>query len=279
MLATERNFIRPILLVVLAASAAIATVEERVPRRDYGRNAQMTQGATTPLNQTSTSIPVRNLALQPEALKVSRKLGRRFRSTTPRNSTLTGELKTDSGVQAVLLVRRQTARGEQIRIVIGTDPEAFTWDEAEGTKSTSGTLDEARRSLIERLAFDSVDQFVLAQLRGAGYSTVGQNVRPTNADDNYNGPLWDIIRVDDPERNPDKKPSSHWRLYYINTKTGLIDKVVSEIRSHRVEADFSSWSEQSGEKFPARIVWKSNGQVLMDMRISGFTVSAAEGAN
>jgi hypothetical protein len=97
------------------------------------------------------------------------------------------------------------------------------------------------------------------QLRGASYYTVARSVRPADAPDGYDGPLWTIVRV--------------WRLYYINTATGLIDRIESEVEGQLIVAEISSWTEQDGEKLPAQIVWTRNGQTLMQYSLTNFSQS------
>jgi hypothetical protein len=130
--------------------------------------------------------------------------------------------------------------------------------------------DEINRVLIERLVFDSPDQFVLAQLRGASYYTVARNVRPPEASDGYSGPLWNIVRVNDPEPDEAKRARSRWRLYYINTKTGLIERIVSNSDGQQVTATLA-WAEVQGEKIPVRITWKRQGETIMQYAMTDFT--------
>lgn len=95
-------------------------------------------------------------------------------------------------------------------------------------------------------------RFVLAQLRGASYYTEARNVRPEEAggSDSYTGPVWDLVRVGEPKRGAQAKPQSPWRLYYINTSTGLIDKIVSEEQGETITAEISGWTNQNGELAP-----------------------------
>jgi hypothetical protein len=92
---------------------------------------------------------------------------------------------------------------------------------------------------------------------------VARNVRSERADDyDANGP-WDVIRVDDPEEDPQKRPLSQWRLYYLSRTTGLIDKIISEASGERTEAHLSEWKEQSGEEFPTKIIWSNQNGIRM----------------
>jgi hypothetical protein len=124
--------------------------------------------------------------------------------------------------------------------------------------------------LIERLVFDSPDQFVLAQLRGARYFTVSRGVRPAEAGDGYSGPLWNIVRVDDRETDQSKPAESRWRLYYLNTNNGLIDRIVSEVNGQQIIAELS-WTESNGEKVPSQITWTRQGQVIMQYSLTNFS--------
>lgn len=223
--------------------------------------------------QSQRGSKFRNLSLQPEAFKLSRMLGQRFASANREVSVIAGTLLIGQQQQLVQIVRHQSERGERLEIALGTT--ALSWSESDGPKSGNSRAGGNVRQLIERLVFDSADQFVLAQLRGASYFTVGRHVRPVEAGDDYDGPVWTIVRVDDPDQDEQRRPQSKWRLYYINSSTQLIDKVVSEIQGQRVEANFSDWTEVTGERMPARITWTSGGQTVMEFRLTNFTRSGS----
>lgn len=127
------------------------------------------------------------------------------------------------------ITRRQTDDGEQVEINVAGSAGLLTWSAAQGARGSGAPATGSDRELIERLVLDSPDQFVLAQLRGASYYTVARNVRPAEANDGYSGPLWNIVRVDDPSREQAQGPQSRWRLYYLNSTTGLIDRIVCEL--------------------------------------------------
>ncbi|HKP83798.1 MAG TPA: hypothetical protein VJT69_17415 [Pyrinomonadaceae bacterium] len=227
---------------------------------------------------TSSQNPVqprtgktRNLSLQPEAFKLSRRLGNRFASSRETSSTLAGTLITGTLRQEVNVVRKQTSSGEEVGI--GVAGAALTWSDAEGPGASGANVNEGQRMLIERLVLDSPDQFVLAQLRGASYYTVAHDVRDDpGGSDNYDGPLWDVVRVTEPETDRGRRPLSNSRLYYLNVQTGLIDKIVSEFRGEKIEANVRQWVDQGGEKIPAHIVWKRGNETVQEFNLSSFTV-------
>ena len=96
-------------------------------------------------------------------------------------------------------------------------------------------------------------------------------MRPAKADDNYAGPIWDIVRISDPQTDETKRPQSPWRLYYLNTSTGLVDKIESEVNGQQIVAEIMSWADVGGEKVPAQMKWTSNGEVLMQYALANFS--------
>jgi len=274
----QKRIFWPSLLVILIAASALGLLAARIRAKPAGNRPAMlaatkindgTQRAATPAGKRPTP---RNLSLQPEALKLSRMLGQRFTSSRREVSVLVGTLIIGPDRQPIRIQRQQNERGERVEVAIGGRPAPLSWSNEEGAKSSDRTASESDRVLIERLALDSVDQFVLAQLRGASYYTVARNVMPAEAGgaDDYKGPVWDIIRVEDPEADAQKQPISKWRLYYLNSQTGLIDKVISEVDGERIETNFADWTDEGGEKFPTRITWIGLGQPIMEFKLINF---------
>jgi len=195
-------------------------------------------------NSKPTRSARRNLSGQPEAFKMSRQLGRRFANSKRVQSTLIGTLTISGERKIVRTVRKQTGEGEDVEVNVAGYGHSLTWDATEGPLTSGARATGSDRELIESMVFDSPDQFVLAQLRGASYYTIARNVRPEGVTDSYSGPLWNIVRVDDPEKDVTKRAQSAWRLYYINTLTGLLDKVVYESQGQQVVAEFSHWTRR-----------------------------------
>jgi hypothetical protein len=151
----------------------------------------------------------RNLALQPEAFKLSRRIGgERFGAKAPGAVVIEGVLSTGTNRRNVQITRSQSDRGERVEVTVAGAPAPLFWDATSGARTTAAVPDLPNRALLERLTFDSADEFILAQLRGASYSVVARNVRPDDAPDDYSGALWDVVRVDDPEQDEQKKPDS-----------------------------------------------------------------------
>jgi hypothetical protein len=216
-----------------------------------------------------------SLALQPEAVKLSRRIrAKGFDPQKPRTVVVDGVLTTATDRRNVQIVRTQTLSGEQVDITLTGTTVPLSWDATSGARTSSGTISTADRALLERFTFDGADQFILAQLRGASYSVIARNVRPDDAPENYSGPLWDIVRIDDPEQDAQKQLLSRWRLYYLNTTTGLIDKISYDSQGDRVEAKLSEWTERNGEKFPASITWTSHEKPLATFNVTNVSFVA-----
>jgi hypothetical protein len=213
------------------------------------------------------------LALQPEAEKLRRRLGRRFLAPGREVSVLAGALTLGSERYTAQITRSQDDDDERVMIVLNGG-QALTWSGLNGALSDGAAAEGSLRSLVERLALDSPDQFILAQLRGSAYYTVARMVRPQEAgdSDNYTGPLWNVVRVSEPTGLTQNKPRSPWRLYYINTATGLIDKVISEEQGQTIVAEISGWVAQNGEQIPTRISWTVNKQVIMEFSLTNVSL-------
>ena len=236
----------------------------------------ITRAANNSLSQTSSNVPshrnnkgARNLSLQPEASRVARQLGKRFGPTSRSVTVYSGQLNTADGQQSITFTRRQTDRGETAELNLSN--RALTWSAEEGARATANAPTETERLLLERLILDSPDNFVLAQLRGASYFTVARNVRPTDAIDGYDGPLWNLVRVDEPQVEENRRALSTWRIYYINVQTGLPDRVEYQLNGKEIRAEFLDWTEQQGEKTPSRVRWLSDGQPLMEYRATSIS--------
>lgn len=272
----SRKFLLPLTISTLLAGFAVTAGAWFGPERVV---TPSTPNSLEPQTATSEQRRARrrNLSLQPEAFNFSHRVGRRFHTAEHELSALTGTLTIGSEQRDLLISRRQDQRGESLTITLNGKSLTLMWDHEHGVRDTSGGTDSNMRSLVERIALDSPDQFVLAQLRGASYNTVARQVRPVADDgaDGYMGPVYDIVRVTEPGRKNDGA-GGRWRLFYINTGTGLIDKIVTEEDGTQVEAEFSEWREQNGEKIPTRIRWTRQAEPLMELNVSSVSYAPAQ---
>lgn len=218
------------------------------------------------------------LQLQPEADRFRRRLGQRFVASGREKALMIGVLTIGSNAQPVSIIRTQGDDGENLQIALGGGAPSLSWNVKEGAKSGAGPASTAERQLLERVALDSPDQFILAQLRGASYYTIARNVMPAEAQgsEDYNGPVWDVVRVTEGQDKGVNLLLSATRHYFINSSTGLLEKVVSEEQGEAIVAELSGWLNQGGEIVPARIVWKRSGQVLMQLTVTNWSTGPSQ---
>src|SRR5690348_11188317 len=80
--------------------------------RNIAVSARQTPAPSRPAGQS------RNLSLQPEAFKLSRRLGNRFSPSRQLTSMLVGTVTTGNVQQNVSVTRRQISSGEDIQVAI-----------------------------------------------------------------------------------------------------------------------------------------------------------------
>jgi hypothetical protein len=258
-----------ILATLVVVAFALVTYAARAWRDKKVSSARQGIVATQPVRGRLQH----RLALQPEADRQRRRLGQRFLAPGREVSVEEGIVTLGSDRWPVRIIRSQDDDDERLTFALGDGTPALTWSGVDGARSNGDQAIGDLRKIIERLALDNPDQFVLAQLRGASYPTVARNARPEEAGSalTYNGPVWDLVRVAEPSKLTQNRPQSLWRLYYINTSTGLIDKVVSEEQGQTITAEISDWVTQNGETIPTRTIWKLNGQTVMELTLTNFT--------
>jgi len=278
LLALSRRLSAKFALVSLMAIIAITfvTFTARAWRHKVNSTAKQ-DGVTQPLSARDRLHS--RLALQPEADKQRRRLGRRFLAPGREVSIMLGTIALGSDRYAVRIVRSRDDDDERLTIALNGGGQTLAWSGLNGALSSGAEATGSLRALAERLALDSPDQFVLAQLRGAAYFTVARDVRPAEAGgaNNYTGPRWDLVRVTEPVSVGQNKPRSSWRLYYINTSTGLIDKVISQEQGQTITAEFSNWTDMGGEIVSTHVTWKLDKQVVMDLVVTSTAINPKQG--
>lgn len=261
-----------LLVIVLGGLAVLAA--RRNAQDIQPLQSELSESLTGPARATSR---FRNLSLQPEAAKLSRRLGQRFIGSESGVSVLIGEVTSGETRLPVRMVRKQDKRGESVEI--SANGRAFGWSASSGADG-DWPITDFDRSLVERLVFDSADAFVLGQLRGASYQVIGKNVRADlGGADNYTGPLWTVVRVSYASADTEARPKSLARVYYIDSRAGLVDKVMSEINGDEVEATLEGWTNQKGETFPTLIRWSMGGRQIMEFKVITLSVQVPDKDN
>jgi hypothetical protein len=267
---------QPMVLSLAMGAVVIALAVMLVARASIHRAPSGVSPATkvTGLYQQAvapgTSRLTARLSHQPEADKLRRVLGQRFLAPGREMTVLIGMLTVGTNVSQITITRTQRADGEQLQIVAGAMSPNMTWSPGDGPRVDGLAAAGSERAIIERLALDSPDEFVLAQLRGASYYTVARNVLPKSAggSDDYAGPTWDVVRVGEPDSVDPTATLSKARTFHINTSTGFIDRCFSQEQGVTIVAEISGWVDRLGEKVPTHITWNKNGQVVMELSLN-----------
>jgi hypothetical protein len=265
----------PGLKIILLVSAALLSLSALANVTRVRRAAGLTE--QPPPVASSTARQARrsrggNVALQPEAYRLSRRLGLRFREAGREVSVLSGTLTFDGESRRVVIRRERGEAGETLEVALGGGAATHAWDDRGGARHSGREAEGEERLLVERLALDSPDQFVLAQTRGASYHTVARLARPDEGGaDGYAGPLYDVVRVDEPRGVGGAAPASPWRIYHLNSETGLPEKVSYEEGGGKIEVTLSGWAGHGGELHPSRVAWKRNGSPLMELVVTNVS--------
>lgn len=261
--------------IVLLAGSMLLTAAIGAYHRRPSASAVLTSPAiASPLGQSSGKSGRdlhSRLSLQPEADKFRRRVGQRFTEPGREHASLVGTLTIGAQQFQVRIDRSQEDDGEQVQVSLSGGGGSLTWNGKDGARSAGRDAAGAERSLIEKIALDSPDQFILAQLRGASYFLAARQAIPPGAvpGDDYDGPVWDVVRVAEPSFSPrPNQPVSLGRLYHINCVTGLIDKVVSQEQGEIIEAYLTNWADAGGELTPTRVKWMRDGQILMELIVT-----------
>lgn len=210
------------------------------------------------------------LSFQPEADNFRRRLGTRFLIPGQELALLGGTLTIGSQTHSIIVARRQDDDTERVTVALDGAAASLSWDGIAGAIYNGATASGTERQICERIALDSPDQFILAQLRAASYQTIARSAMPSDAAgaDSYTGPVWDVVRVAEPQAGSPNPPQSKARIFHINSKTGVIDRVLSQEQGQIVVAEISGWVSRGREVEPTHTLWQQDGQTAMELTIT-----------
>ena len=126
-------FVRRFLTVWIAASVFLVVVVGGLVALAARQNAydiQLPQRELLTTGPSRATSRFRNLSLQPEAAKLSRRLGQRFIGSESDVSVLIGEVTTGDTRFPLRIVRKQDERGESVEI--SANGRALVWSASHG---------------------------------------------------------------------------------------------------------------------------------------------------
>ena len=75
----------------------------------------------------------------------------------------------------------------------------------------------------------------------------------------------------EPQHPTANKPENLWRIFYINSSTGLIDKILYEEQGQNILVELAEWADQGGEMEPTFIRWSRSGRMLMELSLTNVS--------
>lgn len=209
---------------------------------------------------------VRRSNLSPKLVSHLNAMGDRLEKPGRERLYLTGTLSraNDSQIQEIVAVFEFP---ERLRLTLqkGSQTRVISFD---GEHAKADPVDE---DLIETLVYGSAEHFFETQMEGMATRLLGSRFllhRGSTAD--YNGPYYDVYKVaEQVETSADEK--EQLRLYYFNSDTLLLERVVYEINRNgatvKVEEKLGDWTMQQGQQVARRIERFENGEPVFVLTV------------
>jgi hypothetical protein len=216
--------------------------------------------------------------LSPKLIWNLKAIGDRLEKAGRERLTVTGTLSrgADSQTEDVTAIlefpdrlRLTRQRGNQTRV--------FTFD-GEQVKAGGNPLDEAERDLMETLVYGSAEHFFSTQVQGMATRFLGSRFRlDDGSSPDYGGPYYDVYKVGDQVRTAAER-SERLKLYYFNSETLLLERVVYEINRNgstiKVEERLGDWAREQGQQVARRIERFENDESVFVLTIGAAHLSA-----
>ena len=258
-------------LPILIAISGLAFAATSRNWLDAGANAIKTESNQAEQPRPPASpFAVDRAHLDRHVIRALDALGNRFESPAQGRSIVTATLTRSKGEPRQFTITRELP--DKVRIEELTTQWTIGHD---GNRpwARAGSLSEEDLRLIETLVRDSVEHFIAGQARGDATFHLGDMFRADDgSNQNYDGPFHDILRVDDAFETAEGTKTRP-TLFYLNSRTGLLEKIVYERGEGKIEVEFGEWLTITSQKTPGRITWKENGSVTNQLVITQLAFS------
>lgn len=235
--------------------------------------------------QAASATPPPIVYVQPAKLSPRleanvRKLGDRLIKPGKERMILDGKLTRGAGstpVSVKLIWELPNLFRYEEQTTAGTVVVAF-----DGTQvwKSSGAVSAQDADLLETVFNDSTDHFFMGQMSGVAMRRLGYFFRLDDGKSRtYTGPYYDIYQTVDPLPAGGRRP----KLYYFNSKTGLLERVRYDIQGFggitNVEVRIGDWRSDQGQHFPGSIQRSENGQPVLSFNLStaAYAAKTADG--
>lgn len=157
---------------------------------------------------------------------------------------------------------------------VGFDGNAF--------KGNSGALNSGDEAITESLLAHFPDMVCLQVAAGGSYRRIGSHFRPDGSNSgNYAGPYWTVLAFS-AKRRPGLtagKALQQELFIAIDEHTGFISEVRVVANTGQqlqtTQSQFSNWSRQGDQWFPASIVRLENGKQVLSFQVQAASVGPA----
>ena len=254
--------------IFVALSIVILITTGAFAARTVSRFRQPTSAYTATPRQTrvDNTFSVNRAQLDRHVVRALDVLGDRFESAARGRAILVGTLmRSVEGQQRTsqITVTRELPDKLRVEEISASGQRIFGHDGfrywLQGEPPSAEDL-----SLIEVLVRDSIEHLIADQAKGAATLPLGDMFRIDDGTTaNYDGPFYDIVRVEDTFRNQEGVRNRS-TLYYFNSRTGLPERIVYDRANPagRIEVEFGAWLSVGGQKLPGRTTWTENGNVI-----------------
>ena len=235
------------------------------PTNTYGKQVQQQRPAVSP-------FAVDRAHLDRHVIRALDALGNRFESPAQGRSIMTATFTRSKGEPRQFTIIRELPDKLRIEETALTTQRTLGHD---GNRpwARAGSLSAEDLRLIEAIVRDSVEHFIAGQARGDATFHLGDMFRADDgSNQNYDGPFHDILRVDDAFETTEGTKTRP-TLFYLSSRTGLLEKIVYEREEGRIQVEFGDWLTIANQKTPGRIIWKENGSVTNQLVITQVAFS------
>jgi hypothetical protein len=133
------------------------------------------------------------------------------------------------------------------------------------------TLEQQEEEELEALAFDSIDHFMAAHMRGKPMRFLGDRFRLDDSPaEKYSGPYYDIYQISEQEfdANNNNKETIRQKLYFFNSDTHKLERITYKKGTISVAVELAGWQKMNGQVIPTRLTRFEDGRPTLTLTIS-----------
>jgi hypothetical protein len=223
-------------------------------------------------NSPAAVDPPRAPAIRLDLANSAHALGDHLRKPGKERTFLSGVVSFGGMSSVPVSVVRELSGKVRLELLAIGQPDILLFDGATGSQN-GGVLNKQNEDLLELLAYDWPDQFLVNHGNGSGLRLLASRAqaleegRPT-------GVFYDVYEALD-QVPFGTSARSRVARFCLNSDTGLVERVHYRTASGMIEVRFSDWRQAEGQRFPARVERIENGNTTATVVFSSATFAAA----